>query len=87
MADWTPVVANVRNQRPLVLPSSESLVKAVEDRLRREGQRLLLIDTSGTPEFDHVHRFYGSLGFTLEARIGNYWAAGDDKVTFSKPLI
>ena len=63
-----------------------ALVTAVEDRLRRDGQRLLLIDTSGTAAFDHVHRFYRSLGFTPEARIRDYWAAGDDKVTFSKAL-
>ena len=64
--------------------AGRALIAAVEERLRREGQRLLLIDTSGAPEFDGVHSFYRALGFYPESRIRDYWAAGDDKVTFSK---
>ncbi len=63
-----------------------ALVRAVEAELRQQEQRLLLIDTSGRPEFGGVHRFYKALRYTQAARIPDFWAAGDDKLVFCKRL-
>lgn len=62
------------------------LVKAAEDRLRSQGQRLLLVDTSSTDAFALTRRFYVQNGYEEEARIRDFWSAGDDKVIFRKTL-
>ncbi len=62
------------------------LMKAVEAQLATEGVRILLVDTSGKPEFKRTRAFYDMLGYEREARIRDYWSDGDDKVTFRKSL-
>ncbi|MCT8159041.1 GNAT family N-acetyltransferase [Pseudoruegeria sp. SHC-113] len=62
------------------------LVAAAEARLRQAGQRILIVDTSGTQDFDAARRFYLANGYEEEARIRDFWAPGDDKVTFRKAL-
>ena len=64
-----------------------ALIRAVETELRQQEQRLLLIDTSGRPEFQGVHRFYKALRYAQTARIPDFWATGDDKVVFCKGLL
>ena len=63
-----------------------TLVTASEDRLRSLGARLQLLDTSGTDAFTATRAFYVAQGYEREARIRNFWAGGDDKVTFRKRL-
>ncbi len=48
--------------------------------------RLLLVETSGVAGFAGQRRFYRKLGFRREARIRDYYQAGDDKVVFAKSL-
>jgi ribosomal protein S18 acetylase RimI-like enzyme len=62
------------------------LMRAVEKQFAEEGVRILLVDTSGTDEFKRTRSFYELLGYECEARIRDYWAEGDDKVTFRKLL-
>lgn len=62
------------------------LVFAVEAALRGRGARLLLVETSAVPSFAGQRRFYTWLGFQREARIRDFYQAGDDKVIFAKPL-
>lgn len=63
------------------------LVGACEDMLRIRGQRLLIVDTSGGPSFAPARTFYTANGFEEEARLRDFWAPGDDKVTFRKSLV
>ncbi|MXU64253.1 GNAT family N-acetyltransferase [Oceanomicrobium pacificus] len=63
-----------------------ALVAAMEAELAERGARLLIVDTSGTAAFDPARRFYAQAGYTEAARIRDFWAEGDDKVTFLKPL-
>ena len=63
-----------------------ALVQAAEQHLREKGQRILIVDTSGTEEFALTRRFYAQNGYDEEARIRDFWAAGDDKVVFRKAL-
>lgn len=63
-----------------------ALMRHVEDRLRGEGMRVLLVETSGTPGFERTRGFYDMLGYDREARIRDYYAAGDDKVIFRLAL-
>lgn len=58
----------------------------LEHVLRRRGQRILLVETSAMPEFQRTREFYGNLNYTAEARIRDYYDAGDDKIVFWKSL-
>ncbi|MEM7295281.1 MAG: GNAT family N-acetyltransferase [Pseudomonadota bacterium] len=63
-----------------------ALVRAVEQRLKDKQQRILIVDTSGADGFARARDFYARNGFEKEARIRDFWAFGDDKVTFWKAL-
>jgi len=63
-----------------------ALVQHLEERLHGDGTRLLIVDTSGTDEFIGARTFYTSCGYNEEARIRDFWSAGDDKITFRKSL-
>lgn len=62
------------------------MTRACEDALRDRGARILIVDTSGTDGFTLTRAFYAKQGYDPEARIRDYWADGDDKVTFRKRL-
>lgn len=62
------------------------LVSHVISTLESLGARLLIVDTSGLPEYEGARAFYQSLGFQEVACIPEYWAPGDDKITYSKKL-
>ncbi len=58
----------------------------LEQRLKKMGARVLIVDTSGTEDFAQTRAFYVKNGYDAEARIRDFWAAGDDKVIFRKAL-
>lgn len=63
-----------------------ALVRHVERELARRGARLLLIETSGLGTFERTRAFYRALGYEEEARVREFYNAGDDKVIFRKAL-
>lgn len=63
-----------------------ALMRHTEDALRAGGQRLLLVETSGLPEFGPTRGFYAKLGYGEEARVRDFYAPGDDMVLFRKDL-
>ena len=63
-----------------------AIVSALEKRLFDQGNRILIVDTSGADDFAQTRTFYRKNGYTEEARIRNFWAEGDDKVVFWKAL-
>jgi ribosomal protein S18 acetylase RimI-like enzyme len=63
-----------------------TLTRYLEEMLRDRGERVLLVDTSGTPEFERTRAFYLKNGYEREARIRDYYKDGDDKITFRKRL-
>lgn len=63
-----------------------ALVQAAEQHLKDKGQRILIVDTSGTEDFALTRKFYAQNGYEEEARIRDFWADGDDKVIFRKAL-
>ena len=58
----------------------------LEQSLKVQGVRILIVDTSGTDDFALTRAFYAKNGYEAEARIRDFWAAGDDKVIFRKAL-
>ena len=63
-----------------------ALLKYVEAELRISGQRLLLVETSGSPNFERTRAFYAKCGYEAEARIRDYYDVGEDMVIFRKAL-
>ncbi len=63
-----------------------ALTRHLEGELKKAGARILIADTSGVPGFAATRKFYRKQGYAEEARIRDYWEAGDDKVTFRKAL-
>ena len=63
-----------------------AMLRGVEEDLRARGQRLLLVETSGTPQYERTREFYARCGYEQEARVRDYWAKGDDLVVFRKAL-
>lgn len=62
------------------------LLRYVEQALTARRGRVLLVETSGLPEFDRTRAFYVKCGYEEEARIRDFYATGDDKVVFRKVL-
>jgi len=62
------------------------LVRELELLLRKRGNRVVIVETSGTGQFAQTRKFYRNCGYTEEARIRDFWAVGDDKVIFWKSL-
>ena len=63
-----------------------AMMRHLEKRLSEDGQRILLVETSGLPDYDRTRRFYVSNGYTQEARIRDYYQPGEDKIVFWKAL-
>lgn len=64
-----------------------ALLRHVEQTLTTRGERVLLVDTSGVPSFEGVRAFYRKCGYDEEARIRDFYEAGDDKIVFRKALV
>jgi ribosomal protein S18 acetylase RimI-like enzyme len=62
------------------------LTRHIERQLKQQGERVLLIETSGLPEFEGTRSFYDHLGYEREASIRDFYAAGEDKIVFRKAL-
>jgi GNAT superfamily N-acetyltransferase len=63
-----------------------ALVAETERRLREKGARLLIVETSGLPDFEVARAFYAKCGFIHEATIKDFFAAGDSKLVYTKPI-
>ena len=58
----------------------------IEDYLKNAGHRILIVETSSSPEFELTREFYIKRNYTKEATIRDFWKEGDDKVIFWKKL-
>ena len=64
----------------------KSLLQHVEQTLADQGERILLVETAGTDDFEYVRMFYRNNGYEEEARIREFYASGIDKIVFRKLL-
>lgn len=62
------------------------MMLAVEQLLREKNVRLLLVETSGLPEFERTRTFYDKLGYKRVAVVPEFYQAGEDKIIFWKKL-
>jgi ribosomal protein S18 acetylase RimI-like enzyme len=63
-----------------------SLLHYIEQMLISRGERILLIETSSLETFEDTREFYRKCGYNEEARIREFYQAGEDKIVFRKLL-
>ena len=75
-----------------VAPDSQNLgygaamMDWIEALLARRGDRILIVETSGLPDYQRTRAFYERQGYIEEARIRDFYQAGEDKIVFWKSL-
>jgi len=64
-----------------------ALTEAMETELRATGRaRLVVIDTSGRPDYAPTRAFYQARGYAIAGVVPDFYAPGDDQVIFAKGL-
>ncbi len=62
------------------------LLAATEEVIRKQGGRLLIVETSGLDKYEPTRAFYLATGYLLEATLKDFYQDGDDLVVFTKRL-
>ena len=62
------------------------LLAEVERRLCNARGRMLVVETSSRDEYDATRGFYAARGYEEAARVGHFYAPGDDRVIYTKRL-
>jgi GNAT superfamily N-acetyltransferase len=62
------------------------LLRHVEEDIRQNRGRILLIETSSLPHYEPTRRFYLKHQYDQEAVLRDFYADGDDMVVFRKRL-
>jgi ribosomal protein S18 acetylase RimI-like enzyme len=63
-----------------------ALTANLEGQLATQGARVLIAETSGLSDYELTRAFYRKRGYREEARIRDFYAAGEDKIVFWKSL-
>jgi ribosomal protein S18 acetylase RimI-like enzyme len=63
-----------------------SMLDYIEQMLTARGERILLVETSSLEMFEGTRKFYRNCGYEEEARIREFYQAGEDKIVFRKLL-
>jgi len=62
------------------------MMNYLEHQLRQQGNRILIVETSSTADFQLTRKFYENLNYAKEAVIRDFWEEGDEKVIYWKKL-
>ena len=63
-----------------------AMLRFVENEVRRQGGRMLLIETSSKRSYEPTVRFYKRAGYQEISRIKDFYRIEDDKVVLSRVL-
>ncbi len=63
-----------------------AMLRAAEEHIQKQGGSLILIETSSKPDYLPTRRFYRKNGYKQAAVIRDYYAPGDNRVTFEKRI-
>ena len=61
-----------------------ALLREVERRITERRARMLVVETSARDEYAGARAFYLSRGYDEAARVGEFYAPGDDRVIFTR---
>ena len=78
---WIAVDAGARRRG-----IARALLLRVEEQVRCQGGRLILVETSGTPDYTPARRLYESCGYHYQAVIHDFYTVDDDLIVFGKYL-
>ncbi len=62
----------------------KKMVHWLEEHVRGENGRVILVETSSRQEYDRARRFYIGLGYREVARTPDFYKTGDDRVVYAK---
>ena len=62
------------------------LVRYLENEVKKNKGRLVIIETSSQPKYLPTRKFYEKLGYREMARIPDFYRPGDDRVIFGQYL-
>lgn len=60
------------------------LLAGAEADMRKQGAKIIIAETSGTPAYEAARGFYLKSGFGEEARVKDFYKHGDDLVMYVK---
>ncbi|MEM8834780.1 MAG: GNAT family N-acetyltransferase [Planctomycetota bacterium] len=63
-----------------------TLIEAVEERLRRLDTRMVIVETTNGADFVAARGLYTKHGYEQEGTVRDFYAQGQDKITFRKLL-
>jgi GNAT superfamily N-acetyltransferase len=63
-----------------------ALVQWVERELSGRGARLLVVETSSRPDYEHTRAFYARGGYAEAARVRDFYAPADDRIILTTRL-
>jgi D-alanine-D-alanine ligase-like ATP-grasp enzyme/ribosomal protein S18 acetylase RimI-like enzyme len=63
-----------------------ALMAQAERMIAASGGCLAVIETAGRPQYEPTRKFYRRCGYTLAARVPDFYAPGDDKLVFTRTL-
>jgi ribosomal protein S18 acetylase RimI-like enzyme len=64
--------------------AGSALMRHVEDAMVAQGAQLIMIETESRDEYWPARRLYERHGWTLEARIRDFYAPGSDRLLYAK---
>lgn len=79
---WLAVDNNIRGKG-----FGKKLISEVIERIKALGATKLVLHTAGREQYIPTQKFYDACGFKQEARLKNYYAAGDDCLIYSMDFI
>ena len=60
-----------------------ALLRRCEELIAVQGGRLIVVETSGRPDYDRTRRFYEkTMGYETAARLRDFYQPGDDKIVY-----
>lgn len=62
------------------------LLDACEDAVRREGGRLIMLETSSRRPYEQARNFYAKHAYDLVVTVRDFYAPGDHKLMYAKYL-
>lgn len=62
----------------------KALLDAAEGQILKAKGRLVLIETSSSPEYDKARGFYSAQGYVTACQINDFYSPGDSLIVFQK---
>jgi D-alanine-D-alanine ligase len=64
----------------------QALMDGCEGHIRREGGRLIVLETSSRPPYEQARNFYAKNKYALLVTVRDFYAPGDHKLEYAKYL-